>query len=75
MEHIRIKGRTRTLGLDQGYQPLHVRDEMDGGYVKMVMAWTPSPEDMITLNNGGQVVFELMGSIPPPMKVRTGYEK
>lgn len=74
MEHVRIAGKTRTLGMDQGYQPLHVRDELDssGDFNVMWMAWKPSPEDLAILNAGGNVEIGMMGTVPPPVKARVG---
>lgn len=72
MEHVRIAGKTRTLGIDQGYQPLHVRDEDMDGINVMWMAWKPSPEDLAILNAGGNVEIGMIGTVPPPIKARVG---
>lgn len=76
MEHKRISGKTRTLGLDQGWTALHVRDQKtligDNEVNIMWTEWTPTPEELIRLNAGHSIFQAVLGVTPPPTKLQVG---
>ena len=74
----RIEGATRTLGKQQGYLGLPLRD----GHVDcpvngtrtpvMTTAWMPTPEELAALAAGAAVHVSLLGAVHPPMMVDVG---
>ena len=77
MQPIRIKDKTRTLGVDQGklYAPLHIRDDKVGGINMMRSLWKPSPNDMAILNDGGAIRLNILGTSHPPVSVEAVREE
>lgn len=68
-----IEGATRTLGKEQGYLGLPLRDELIHCSVNgpatpsMVTAWEPTPEEIKHITNGGTVYLRLLGCDHPPV--------
>lgn len=68
MEIVRIAGATRTVGLDQMYQPLPLRDEKaEDGTNVMYAAFRPSPEEIALLIDGQPLILGIMGERWPPV--------
>lgn len=70
----RITGSTRTLGKEQGYIGLPVRDETDpdGSNWQMTSAWFPSPEELLALAKGAPLYLTVFGNVHPPVKLSVG---
>lgn len=69
-----IKGANRVCGKSQGFLGLPIRDttiKANDGTVYNVMntAWTPTPDELLILNAGGNVVIAQIGTTPLPMAV------
>jgi hypothetical protein len=60
---------TRTLGVAQGYKPLHIEDNEAEGFPVMVSHWVPSAEEIRMLDNGGAIRISVLGVNHPPIKV------
>lgn len=72
MDVYEIPDRTRTLGESQGYIGLPIRDVVIGctvgGYVNaMESEWSPTPEELELLNQGGRIRLRLQGTVHPPV--------
>lgn len=74
----RIKGATRTIGLEQGYQGLPLRDELidcpvnGPGMPVMTTAWIPTPAELEQLVAGGAIHVQILGRRHPPIMVEVG---
>lgn len=74
----RPEGTTRTLGKQQGYLGLPVRDivlecEAAGGEVPaMVTAWEPTPDEIAALAAGAKVYVTIIGQQHPPIVLQVG---
>lgn len=74
----RIEGATRTIGKSQGYAGLPLRDVVVncavGGEGKpaMVLAWTPTPDELARLVAGASVQLWILGTAHPPVMVEVG---
>lgn len=74
----RIAGATRTLGEDQGYQPLAIRDgqicfeQFDSSVPTMTAAFEPTPAELERLNAGGTVYLTIIGAEWPPCRIEVG---
>jgi hypothetical protein len=69
MNSERIPNHTRCVGLDQGYKPLHIRDEDLGGIPCMVTRWRPSDDEIACLLAGGYVHLRILGEVHPPVSL------
>jgi len=76
-------GTVRIHGKSQGFKGLPVRHVLtpimdnDGTLTGetvniMFTAWTPTPDELIALNAGANVIISMWGNLPPPMQVTTG---
>jgi hypothetical protein len=75
----KIRGCTATIGADQGYFGLPIRNEMRetiiGGNIHSLMhtdtAWEPTPAELKRLNDGHSLIISLMlfGNPYPPITV------
>ena len=76
----RLEQTTRVLGKSQGFLGLPVRDVVyPDGTPAMQSAWTPTPDELERLNNGANIIVELLGVIDdvdgrshPPIKLSVG---
>lgn len=74
---LRIEGTTRTLGKQQGYMGLPVRDQImqDGAgqqFPVMVSAWQPTPAELALLNAGASIHLGIVGAAHPPVLLTVG---
>lgn len=67
MDNVRPAYKTATLGLDQGYRPLHVTHMKVGDYDCLQTLWRPSEEELSALNAGALVELNVLGSGHPPV--------
>lgn len=81
LESVQFQGVTRTLGVEQGFQPLYIADLMipmdaDGERVQPMMAsiWEISPVDLPLLAKGHGIQFTMYGKDHPPMKLQVTAE-
>jgi hypothetical protein len=78
MNPTRIPGKTRTLGVDQAYSPLHIRDDtIDcgpplGAQPIMVSEWQPTAEERAAIAAGAPVRLKILGQMHPPVLVEVG---
>jgi hypothetical protein len=78
MDPTRIPGKTRTLGVDQSYYPLHIRDDkIDcgpplGKQPVMVSEWQPSAEEREAIAAGAPIRLMILGTVHPPVMVVVG---
>lgn len=74
----KIQGATRTLGLEQGYEGLPLRDESMYDPVSkcavpvMVSSWEPTPADLAALNAGAPLHLHIVGTAHPPIMLAVG---
>ena len=67
---LRIEGSTRTLGREQGYLQLPIRDiVLEGNGPVMASCWEPNPEELKLLNAGAKVRLYVAGTVHPPVMV------
>jgi hypothetical protein len=68
MDHVRPDDKTATLGLDQRYQPLHIKQiTLESGDPAMQSMWRPDADELAALNAGGVVVLNVLGRGHPPV--------
>lgn len=72
MEIIPIEGFTRVLGESQGYEPLHVKDELfadanvEGHQIHIMSAWfKPTMAELSMMLAGGSVEVTILGTTLP----------
>jgi len=74
----RIEGATRTLGQQQGYLGLPIRDEYLDDTVTgpktpvMTSAWEPTPDELQRLLAGAKVILQVVGTAHPPVLLTVG---
>jgi len=74
----RVLGATRTIGKQQGYMGLPIRDDFihckvsGGTTTAMTTAWLPTPKELEALNAGAPVLVRLIGTMHPPIIVEVG---
>lgn len=75
----RIEGATRTIGKEQGYHGLPIRDELINCKVngpetpQMTTAWEPTPDELLRLLCGGSVLLHILGGPNhPPVSIDVG---
>ncbi len=69
MDNIRPADKTATLGLDQGYRPLHITRVTEGGHLMMKSLWRPSTDELAALQNGAVVCLRVLGAGHPPVRL------
>lgn len=67
MDHVRPDDKTATLGLDQGYRPLHIRQVKVEAYDAMQSAWRPTTDELALLNDGACIILTILGASHPPV--------
>jgi hypothetical protein len=68
-ENVRIHGK------QQGFLGLPVLHQtLEDGTPQMVTCWTPTPEELVALNAGANVIVMMLGELPPPLLVTVGTE-
>ncbi len=77
MQIAHIDGASRTLGEEQGYQPLPVRygvlRQEDGSEVPiMSTAWTPNEQEIEALIKGASIHLHILGTAHPPCRIEIG---
>ena len=72
MEVARIYAKTRTVGLDQSFVPLPIRDEVVDGVPIMFAAFLPSADDLERLNRGESLLLGIQGTMWPPVLLKVG---
>lgn len=74
----RIKNATRVIGKSQGYMGLPLRDELINCAVSgqdtpvMVTAWYPSMDELQALIDGAPIHLTVIGTVHPPVMMKTG---
>lgn len=78
MEHGKVKGHTRVLGVEQGYKLLYIRDDMiidetNGEETRcMVSAWFPDDKEREAIARGEPIMLRLLGNGHPPVMLSVG---
>lgn len=81
MDIIRIPGATRTIGAEQGYIDLPLRDETYNCTVNgpetpcMVTAWQPTPAELADLHDGEPVLLRILGTVHPPVMIEVEHRQ
>lgn len=65
-------GVTRTLGKQQGYKGLPIKDVIIDGTPFMLSVWEPSPEEIQRIKAGAKIILSVLGTQHPPVKVDVG---
>lgn len=71
MTNWRPPDKDRTLGLDQSYRPLHIRDIVVGGIPGMQSIWVLTDEHRAEIAAGGFVVLNILGQAHPAVLLDT----
>lgn len=69
MISLRPIDKSATVGLDQGYQPLHIRAVMIDGHACIQSLWRPTPEELAALNEGAIIALNVLGTAQPPVRL------
>lgn len=72
MKNTIIEGATRLLGVEQGYEPLVIRDGFlpEGPTPVMTSEWQLTNEEFRKLMDGsGRIHIQILGTSHPPIKV------
>lgn len=73
MMNLAVEGTTRTLGKDQGYLGLRIKDYIGSdGNPGMLSSWEPSPDELARLNAGAPIYLYVLGSSHPPVAIEVG---
>jgi len=65
MNNVKTPFTTRTLGVSQGYLPLHITDGQNPP--TMLSFWQPNKEELELLNAGHGIILSIMGNSHPPV--------
>lgn len=74
----RVANATRTIGEDQGYLALPIRDEVvkcavnGEGTAVMVTAWEPTPDEISRIVAGAPIHLKVLGTDHPPVMLEVG---
>lgn len=61
---------TRSIGVSQGYDELHVVDlPLENGTPCMYTMWLPTTKELTILNQGGMITVAILGNNHPPIQV------
>lgn len=71
---VKIAQHTSEWGLpEDGHITIYTRDELEAdGTNIMVSQWQPTPEQLVTLLNGGYIFLGIKGTIHPPILLGVG---
>lgn len=78
MEIAYIEGATRTIGEEQGYNPLPLLDTtvnctVNGeGTPAMITAWMPTDAEIEAINVGAPIFLQILGTQHPPVLLFVG---
>lgn len=68
----RISDTTRTLGQQQGYLGLPIKDDVIDGVPQMTSAWECTPEEAARIAAGARIYVTLLGTQHPPIILQVG---
>lgn len=81
MDIVNFEGKTRTLGVEQGFRALHIKDIVahmgldENGksivYAAMISVWKPTEQELEMLNKGGYITLTILGTQHPPVMIET----
>lgn len=76
MKSIELRGTTRSIGLSQGYQQLHIRDDYTHGPTQpqqvMYTLWELTDDEKQKIMLGLPIRIGILGIAHPPIEVRVG---